>query len=275
MDPIKEAFHKVKSEFSLIKKEITDIKSEFSEIQLSLLNLTKLINSELTKAIKTKDRQTDRPPLPSTDTSTDNSTKITMKVLDLFKEEIILLRHQLNHLYNHQTEQTKNQTGEANNTTHLDTSTDTSTQIYPFKALKEQKTLFSIGNNGVSTDRQTDQQTDKNAPKNRLNASKVLNQLDDIKKELRSKVIQLTNQEMLVYSTIYQFEDQGHNIDYTLLSTSLGLSESSIRDYIQRIIFKGLPLTKEKEKNKKVILKIPSELRKLATLDTLLKLRDL
>ena len=80
---------------------------------------------------------------------------------------------------------------------------------------------------------------------------------------------------MIVYSAIYQFEDQGHDVDYTLLSTNLGLSESSIRDYISRIGIKNLPLIKEKENNKKIILKIPQDLRKLATLDTIIKLRDL
>lgn len=298
MDPIKDAFDKVKSDFYYIQNEINDLKSEFSEIQLSLLNITKMINRELTNSIIKQDRQTDTSTHKQTnsqtnkhtnnqlsnplDPSQDNSTKITMKVLDILKEEIIQLREQINMINLTSTQNNQNTTQTPQNTTEYDTSTDTSTHNYPFQALKQQKTLFSMRNEGVSTDRQTDQQTD-NTPQNqpqipqktKIDTSKILNQLDGIKKELRVKIKQLTKQEMMVYSAIYQFEDQGHDVDYNILSTNLGLSESSIRDYIQRIILKGLPLIKEKENNKRVILKIPFELRKLATLDTILKLRDL
>jgi hypothetical protein len=55
----------------------------------------------------------------------------------------------------------------------------------------------------------------------------------------------------------------------------LQLSESSIRDYIGKIQKKGLPITKEKLNNKKIMLHIASELTKIASLDTLLKLREL
>jgi len=131
------------------------------------------------------------------------------------------------------------------------------------------------------TDRQTLRQTDrrishqKSRKKPVINPLLILNQLDSLKKDLRLKIKRLTKQEMMVYSAIYQFEDQGHEVDYSLLSTNLGLSESSIRDYISRINAKKLPLIKEKEDNKRIILKIPEDLRKLATLDTVLKLRDL
>ena len=61
---------------------------------------------------------------------------------------------------------------------------------------------------------------------------------------------------MLVLSSIYQLEDQGYLVDYPLLSSKLSLSQSSIRDYIQRIINKGFSLSKEKVNNKQIILHI-------------------
>ena len=80
---------------------------------------------------------------------------------------------------------------------------------------------------------------------------------------------------MLVLSSIYQLEDQGYLVDYPLLSSKLSLSQSSIRDYIQRIINKGFSLSKEKVNNKQIILHITDEFRQLVSLDTLIKLREL
>ncbi|MFA6452722.1 MAG: hypothetical protein WCW57_04595, partial [Candidatus Pacearchaeota archaeon] len=216
------------------------------------------------------------------------------------------------------TDNSLNRTLRQINSTDKGVSTHSSTDILPFKALKGQNTQSSIGNRGVSTDRQTIRQTDtstdftqekahfrdysthfsnqptianisQNSQKEPLNFPRqtnenpskipnpaiVLDQLDAIKKDIRLKIKRLTNQEMLVLSSIYQLEDQGFIVDYPLLSSKLSLSESSIRDYIQRIISKGINLTKEKVNNKKIIVHIPSDFRKLASLDTLIKLREL
>ena len=176
-----------------------------------------------------------------------------------------------------ETHQNSNQTNQQTlrhiNTTHSNTPTDTSTHKYHFQALKSQNISNSIGNKGVSTDRQTNQQTDRQEilP----NSSFILDQLDNLKRETILKFKHLTNQEMLVFSLIYQLEDQGFLVDYSLLSSNLNLSESSIRDYIQRIISKGIPLEKEKVNNKKIILHISQDLKKLASLDTLIQLREL
>ena len=105
--------------------------------------------------------------------------------------------------------------------------------------------------------------------------SQILESLDDIKKDLRSKFKKLTNQEMIVFSTIYQLEEEGNKVDYPLLATKLSLSESSARDYVLKITKKGVPIEKFKEKNKKILLSISKEFKKLASLQTILKLREL
>ncbi len=173
------------------------------------------------------------------------------------------------------------------NSTQNTTSTHNSTVPLEVEGLKPLNLPISIGNQGVSTDRQTDTQTDNsthilpaNAPKtidsNIQEATEILDSLDSLKKEIRLKFKHLTTQEMLVFSTIYQLEEQGNReITYKLLSKSLKLSESSIRDYVQRMIHKGVSIQKEKINNKKLLLTISPNLKKIASLPTIIQLREL
>lgn len=165
----------------------------------------------------------------------------------------------------------------------------------------------STGNDGVPTDRQTNRQTIQQTPftpeipsldttnslslnysppqvvtniskpikQQIVEASEILDSLDTIKKEIRRKFKSITRQEMLVFSTIYAFESQNLDVNYKNVALKLSLSESSIRDYVQRIIKKGIPLEKEKLNNKKILLHISPELKKIAPLDTIIKLRNL
>jgi len=178
-----------------------------------------------------------------------------------------------------------------NTTNHAyttDNTTHSSTVPQEIEGLKSPNISTSIGNEGVSTDRQTDIQTDrqthdyienqqKSIESNLHDASIILGSLDSIKKEIRLKFKHLTTQEMSVFSTIYQLEEQfpDDEITYKHLSKQLKLSESSIRDYVQRMITKGIPIKKQKINNKKVFLKISPELKKIATLSTIMKLREL
>ena len=162
--------------------------------------------------------------------------------------------------------------------------------------LKPQNLMVSTGNEGVPTDRQTNQQTDRQTQKFVLNTkngprennslsldhiskiaqvSEILDSLTDFKKELRFQIRKLTPQEMLIFSTLYQFVEEGRAVDYSLLANKMKLSESSIRDYILKIIKKGFPVDKIKENNKKVVLSIPEKFKKIAPLNTLLALRDI
>ncbi len=161
-------------------------------------------------------------------------------------------------------------------------STHPSTHNLPLGALKHSNMLISIGNQGVSTDKQTNRQTDKhteNTPKNKKdsidNAIEILNSLDNIKKEIRLKFKRLTNQELLVFSAIYQLDEEIGYSDYQTLSKRLNLSESSIRDYVRRIIKKEIPVEKNKINNKNIQLSISQNLKKIASLPTILQLREL
>jgi len=168
--------------------------------------------------------------------------------------------------------------------THQNTPTDNPTVPYEIGGLKWQNFETSIGNKGVPTDRQTNQQTVKSAGfkeeksinQKIFDASEILNSLDSLRKEIRLKFKTMTQQEMLVFSTIYQLEEQSQEgVEYDQIATKLRLSPSSIRDYTQRLISKGIPLIKEKVNNKKILLRISPELKKIASLQTIIQLRGI
>ncbi|MCK4647350.1 winged helix-turn-helix transcriptional regulator [Candidatus Pacearchaeota archaeon] len=162
------------------------------------------------------------------------------------------------------------------------TSTHPSTHNKLFNPLNPQNLSISTGNGGVSTDRQTDRQTDRHkqnkwekSQDSINNAAEILNSLDNIKKEIRIKFKRITEQELLVFSTIYQLDEEQGHADYKLLSKKLNLTESSIRDYVQRLIKKGIPVEKKRINNKTIILNISKNLKKIASLSTILQLRGL
>jgi DNA-binding MarR family transcriptional regulator len=158
----------------------------------------------------------------------------------------------------------------------------------PFKTLKGENIVISKGNEGVPTDRPTDQQTDKNSKKELKfeskeimkisqieNVSNILNSLDNLKKEIRIKFKKLTDQEALVFSVVYQFDEEEGYSTYKSLSNRLNLTESSIRDYIGKLIKKGIPIEKIKVNNKEIQLKISETLKRIASLNTILQLREI
>jgi len=215
--------------------------------------------------------------------------------IEQLKQHIIQTHNEIKEIKRTLESQTQDQTDRQ----IIQTQTDKQTDNPQFKAQKSPNSAISIGNGGVQTDRQTNRQTDRQTQKfaqspvntelkseetnsfarssieSLEKVSEVLESLDYFKKEVRVKFKKLTEQEMLIFSTIYQLEDRGLTIDYSLLSEKLNLSESSIRDYVQKIIKKGVPIAKTKENNKKVTLSILPDLKKVASLSTIKQLREL
>jgi len=245
-EKIRFAFSKVKEDMSFLGNEIHNLKNEIIEIK----DLLKAVHKELNYQ-KLQEINQNHQVKPSTDRQTDTST----------------LRHE--------------------DSTDPTTSTHTSTVRQEIEGLKSPNLSVSIGNEGVSTDRQTDTSTDisthkfskieePNLESNIQKASEILDSLDGLKKEIRLKFKRVTEQEMAVFSTIYQLEEQDpKNTTYKQLALRLNLSESSIRDYVQRMISKGIPVKKQKINNKKITLSISPELKKIATLSTIIQLRGL
>ena len=214
--------------------------------------------------------------------------------MDLFHQEIEGLKRTLEKLQQ-QTQQLTKQTNRQEIPTHQ----------YHSETFSTGNKGVSTGNQGVPTDRQTNQQTDRQIEEVRFNpqgdnenikeihfntenhlkqndklskideVSRLLNSLDTLKKDLRLKFKKLTTQEMLVFSTIYQLQAQAFEVDYTLLSNKTNLSESSIRDYVQKLKKKEIPVDKIKHNNKKIILTISQDFKKIASLSTIISLREL
>ena len=232
---VKQAFSKVKQDIFSSTKELYKLKFELSEIKLLIRNLHEDLNNQ--------------------------------KLYELAKKPYFI-------------SPTHNPTHQTDKPTDLVNPTHNPTHQQEIKGLKSQNLAISTGNEGVPTDRQTDrqtnQQTDNSIENNLQEASEILNSLDKIKREIRSKFKRITPQEMAVFSTIYQLEEQDpENTTYRQVAKALKLSESSIRDYTKRIIAKGIPIKKHKLNNKKILLSISQELKKIATLPTILQLREL
>jgi hypothetical protein len=152
----------------------------------------------------------------------------------------------------------------------------------PYNPLKTKNMGISTGNEGVPTNKQTNKQTNQHIEKTGFNqdnsledALKILNSLDSIRKEIRLKFKDLTDQEFLVFSTLYELDEELGTTDYKTLSKKLNLSESSIRDYVGKLIKKQIPVEKIKINNKNIQLSISPDLKKIASLNAILKLREL
>ncbi|MFW6233280.1 MAG: HTH domain-containing protein [Nanoarchaeota archaeon] len=229
MDPIKEAFAKIKQDIVSLQNEIISLKTQISDLKQSI-----------------NFNPTDKP-----------------SDLDNFNQQ-----------------------------TNIPTNNPTENQA--LEPLKPQNLPFSTRNKGVPTDKptnqQTNQQTDKIPEKfaqysniaqkstvdDFQNAAEILNSLDNVKKNIRLKFKKLTPQEMTVFSALYSLDEQNYDeITYKILAQQLNLSESSIRDYINRLISKGIPILKTRMNNKKIILSVSDDLKQIANLSTIIKLRDL
>ena len=115
--------------------------------------------------------------------------------------------------------------------------------------------LVSIGNKGVhSLIHSTDIQSFNNQSLD----------IQSLKKNLEEKINNLTNQEFLVFLTIYQLEeDLGRNVTYEDLSLKLRLSTGCIRSYLSSIIKKGLPVLKKKINNRTITLTLHQDFKEL------------
>lgn len=258
---IKEAFKKVKEDIEFLQKEIIQLNQgliETREKMIEMCDIMKRDSLNNSKREKTEEKKDEK----------DSKVK-----------DIDYLINRLYELINNTNNKTNISTDKDLNST---VSTDNSTDRQSFSPPNTKNLAFSTGNRGVPTDRQTNQQTDqqtqnplKNSSETFDNATKILDSLDSIKKELRLKFKRLTEQELLVFSTIYQLDEKEGYSDYKTISKKLSLTESSIRDYVGRLINKGIPINKTKINNKSIQISIPPKLKKIASLSTILQLREI
>lgn len=125
--------------------------------------------------------------------------------------------------------------------------------------------INSIGNKGVK-------QINKQINKQTIKQLSTSLSTDFLKNLLEQQFKTLTKQELKVFLTIYQLEEEKGSVSYNDLANSMGLTTSCIRVYTAGLIRKQLPLTKSKIKNKEVILSIKEDFRSLNIKDKLINL---
>ena len=255
MDKIKESFQNVKNDMDFFYEELNQLKKELVENKVDLAEIYFILD-EINKKLDKN-----------------------------------LINHSSTHNFKNTTD-----------------STHSSTHNHLLRASNASNQPFSNGNEGVPTDRQTDNQHE-NILKIKQNntfystdgisleplranldiqkpqahtsstpiddAAIILDSLDSLKKEIRLKFKRLTEQEITVFSTLYQIDEETGPTDYKTIASRLSLTESSIRDYIGRLIKKGIPVDKKKMNNKLILLSISENLKRVASLPTILELRDL
>lgn len=284
-DKIKEAFQKAKQDIDFLKIEMSYLSQDIQEIKQTLQALLEYENHK--QNLQQTNQQTFQHEIQHLNQSEN-------------QEDI----ENLTQIQENPTQNPLNQAENLQNTSFP----DIPTQEHAHYALKQHFIMTSTGNDGVPTNQPTNQQTNQHPPISHGNepqfpsethqkhekiikieqkspnfdkishleqVSSVLSTLDNIKKELRIKFKRLTSQEMLVFSAIYSLENESFVVDYSLLAQKLSLSEISIRDYIHKLIKKGIPIIKTKENNKKIRLSISPDIKKIASLNTILSLREL
>ncbi len=266
MDAIKQAFAKIKEDIIFLSNELLNLRLDLNTVQNSYTQKLEILNNKIENIDKKLDD------------------------IDISIQRVIFNQNQA-HNPTHKSPDSAQNLSLSNNPTHIPTLPS------EVKGLLNQNLAFSTGNEGVPTDKSTDQPTHQHTNIPSINNSKerpltlkkedyansferasiALETLDSLRKEIRLKFKRLTNQEMAVFSTIYSLEEQQvSEITYKTIAQRLNLSESSIRDYIFKLVEKGIPILKiRQENNKTVFLQISPDLQKIASLSTISQLREL
>lgn len=317
MDPIKEAFLKIKKDMKLLTDSLLDVKSGLDSLtkDVNTLKEDKINNQSKRDSLDTKLLSLNTKKIPfripsfySSESSPSLSRHITYTPKNLFFSQS-KRHHRLSYFLNYYENDTNPSqdtqkrtnisptyqnmtlsTGFARSfdkpTDNSDRQTDRQTDNFRSEALKTQNPIFSKGNSGVPTDRQTNNQTVRQTDSTPIKddfsglngfdkANDVISSLDGLKSEIKSIFKSLTGQEILILSTIYTLEEENTpEIDYNILSKKLGLTQSSIRDYVNKLTKKGIPISKTKINNKKIVLSLSDKLKKIAPLSTILDLQN-
>jgi len=251
---IKDSFERVKKDIFTLGSELTTIKNQLSDLRNTISGFNRVVNQLKIQQLQSMDQH-----IKQYHTLKPQNLQQNPQIRPIIPKRPIM--------------QQRTSTHNLQTSTHPVTSTHTSTVPLEVEGSKYPNFNSSIGNRGASTDRQTDNQTDnsthftqdlhrlepKTVDQSIHEASEMLADLDTLKKQIRIKFKAMTTQEMLVFSTIYQLEEQTHEyVGYRQIALNLGLSQSSIRDYVQRMINKGIPILKTKLNNKKIVLSVSS-----------------
>jgi predicted transcriptional regulator len=78
-----------------------------------------------------------------------------------------------------------------------------------------------------------------------------------------------------VFSVLFSLEQElNRPLSYKDLAIKANLTESTIRDYIGRLIEKGIPISKERVNNRDILIRVNEDLRNIASLDSLSRIKS-
>lgn len=277
MDSVKDAFRKVREDMGLLREELSTLRRDLQETQEEVLTLCETIQGIQGTQKSLSSEHLLKEELRQLRLSIHSSLAREIQGL---VEPLAYLSKQLEEgILSRQTDRRENQADQTHNSTIRQ-------DIRPGNG---KNVPISTGNDGVSTDRQTNQQTGgqgqikggnhisavQSTPSPLHSTLDLIGSLGHLKKEIEWQIKRLTNQEWLIFSTIYILEEERGMVDYKTLAERLHLTESSIRDYVGRLIAKGIPIQKKKVNNKQILLSVDDTLKKEAPLPLLVQLREL
>ncbi len=135
--------------------------------------------------------------------------------------------------------------------------------------------LTEIASNSVKTyfneENKPNQSSNQSITNQSINQSRAqFNQMEEkeqpmkaIAKDINTIFSTLTKQELKLFLTIYQLEDDGLEANYKAVSHKMQLSEHCIRSHLSSLFRKNIPLTKSRMGNKLNLLSVRKEFRAL------------
>ena len=148
-------------------------------------------------------------------------------------------------------------------------------EITEIKSLLESFKEISTGNDGVINNHQQSS-TIINSQQSSINDQQQTPQkvIKKLEKELEFQFRTLTDREFSVFMAVYDLEKQNGEVTYSQIANHLNLTEATIRASVNRLVSKGLPLTKERVFNGKTALFIKKDFHELNLLNKLMRLRQ-
>ncbi len=141
--------------------------------------------------------------------------------------------------------------------------------------IKEEIIVFkksSTGNNGVNNNQQ--QSTTINNSKQSTANNQQSTHQPELPLQLTQTFKQLTDREFSVFMAMIELEQQLPEITYADLANKLKISEPTIRNVINSLISKKIPIQKNRFFNKKVSLLVNPSLKTTPFLEKIIQLRN-
>jgi len=187
-------------------------------------------------------------------------------IIKELSERIINLSNELNSIKNHPFFVSTGNKGVNQTNNHLNTSLNTNSN---FEELSQNDAEFGVLDfKHISKHTQNQQEKTFN-PETTKNPQ---NELKIIKNRLNFTFSKLSKQELKVFLTVYQLEDENIDTSYRNIAERMDLSEHCIRSHIHSLFRKNVPLYKVRINNKLTHIFVDKDFRSLNLKEKLINL---